>query len=506
MERLRAKQSVAARREQQWQKGQCIISCRRQQFNHYAGQKYAELNLKCLASGGWKHSKSKLDYFTINATHSNPAFETDVTSFEEFGFEKQLCDGIAKLNYTKPTNVQAMMIPLLMQGQNVLCAAETGSGKTLAFLLPMVDKLLRYRAMYGPSLAPNRPLGVILTPSRELAEQIYDVARSLSEFTPFAVDVKCGGRGTKQLVQHFPQDVVDVLVSTPGVFSKLLSNKLYDLSRLSHIVLDEADTLLDDSFNPLTIRVIQKLKVASEGRVVPDMAGHPTVHGTQIAFVGATMPRNFENILRDIVPVDTIETVTTSHLHRLMPHVPQKFIRAGVTQRPDMLLAALKSNVERRIPTLVFCNKSSTVCFLGYLLDENKIDNIILHANMPETVRNGRFAKFQNGDCDILVCSDVASRGLDTIRARHVINYEFPNFMSDYVHRIGRIGRVGSAGACFALSYICYKWDVELLWKIETSARVNCELHNVNANIKRKLVGLNELKQNSDSGTNFIDD
>lgn len=479
-----------------WHKNPVLISCKQRKFNHHLGQTYHDLSVKDLASGNWKSRKSTSDYFTINAVKSNPALNSSVASFDQFGLHKELLTGLAQLNYRRPTTVQAQMIPLMMEGKNLLCAAETGSGKTLAFLLPIIEQIHGYHSVYGPSQAPNRPLSVIVTPSRELADQIYDVVCSLSSTTPFAVDVKCGGRGTQRLLRNMPEKVVDMLVTTPGVFSKLLTNKLYDLSRLSHVVLDEADTLLDDSFSDLTLRIIRKLKVASEGRAMPGRGGVVTPLGTQISFVGATMPRDLENILADVVPTDTIEMVTSSHLNRLMPHVHQKFMRVGTSQRPEQLLVLLKSNVARHVPTIVFCNKSSTACFLAYFLNNNNIHHVCLHANMPEKVRRGRFSQFQNGESDVLVCTDIASRGLDTIRALHVINYEFPGFISDYIHRIGRVGRVGSPGVCFAVSFVTYKSDVDLLWKIETSARLNKELQNVNANIKRKL---NALAQKSDA-------
>merc|ERR1711988_517243 len=125
-------------------------------------------------------------------------------------------------------------------------------------------------------------------------------------------------------------------------------------------------------------------------------------------------------------------------------------------------------------------------------MDDNSLPHVLFHCNMPHEIRAGRFEKFQNGEVDIVVCTDGASRGLDTVRAQHVINYDFPAFISDYIHRVGRVGRVGSIGTSFALSYVTHKWDVDLLWKIETSIRKSQELYNVNANIKRKLTNRHE--------------
>lgn len=484
-------------------RSQVIINCKRPQFNHHINQTYSSFNPKELASGGWKHPKSKGDHIIINAVQSNPALlpmDSDrlTASFEAFSLPKELINGLKLQNITIPTNIQNLTIPLIQKGANLICAAETGSGKTLAFLLPMIDRIHRYNAIYGTAQAPNRPMGVILCPSRELADQIHKVASDLAVFTSFVADVKCGGRGTKKLLLSKCESVVDVLVTTPGVFSKLLTNKLYDLSRLSLIVLDEADTLLDDSFSQMTVNIIQKLKVTSERPVMDYRAvssDQVVLNNTQLVLVGATMPRSIEEILGEVVPLDTIQTVTTKHLHRILPHITQKFVRLGPSQRPEHFLTQIKFNVERKIPTIVFCNKTATACFLGQFLNSNTVPSIVLHANMPQKVREGRYEQFQNGDSDVIVCTDIISRGLDTTRARHVINYEFPNFIADYIHRVGRVGRVGTKGSSYVLSYICFKWDVELLWQIETSARRRKEYHNVNANIKRKLVGLSEQKQ-----------
>ncbi|KAI0241905.1 putative ATP-dependent RNA helicase DDX28 [Lamellibrachia satsuma] len=247
------------------------------------------------------------------------------------------------------------------------------------------------------------------------------------------------------------------------------------------------------------MRLIRKMKISSESGVTDEDDNMGI--GTQVAMVGATMPSSLKQVLGDVVPLDSLVKVTTPHLHRLMPHIPQKFIRIGSDQKPEALLKALKSNSSRRVPTLVFCNRSSTACYVGHFLNDNGIANVVLHAQMPQKVREGRFEQFQNAETEVLVCTDIMSRGMDTVRAKHVINFDFPHFISDYIHRSGRIGRVGSSGTGFVLSFISYKWDVDLLWKIEASARRATEFHNVNANIKRKLTGIIQEKYTADNNT-----
>ncbi|KAK2181810.1 hypothetical protein NP493_375g02085 [Ridgeia piscesae] len=502
LERIRRKDLAKRHQEVRRYKGPVVISCKRQQFNHHKGQTYSNFSPEHLASGGWKDQRSKGDYFTINAVQGNPALQEegdDVSQFTDFGLHEELLNGLQEMGIKTPTNVQVMTIPHLLDHRNVLCAAETGSGKTLAFLLPIIEKIHRYKQMTEHQAVPNQPYSVIVTPSRELTDQIQAVSLQLSQYTDFTPISVCGGRGTKKLIRSAEAHVSDILISTPGVLSKLLTNRIYNMSRLHHLVLDEADTLLDDSFSDLTMRLIGKMKISSESVAMDD--GDLMSIGTQVAMVGATMPSSLKQILGDVVPVDSMVKVMTPHLHRLMPHIPQKFVRIGSDQKPETLLKALKSNSTRRVPTLVFCNRSNTANYVGHFLNDNNIGNVVLHAQMPQKVREGRFDQFQNGETEVLVCTDIMSRGMDTIRAKHVINYDFPHFISDYIHRAGRIGRVGSSGTGFVLSCVSYKWDVDLLWKIEASARRATEFHNVNANIKRKLSGIIQEKYMTESDT-----
>ncbi|KAI0241906.1 putative ATP-dependent RNA helicase DDX28 [Lamellibrachia satsuma] len=254
LERVRRKAFAKRHQEARRYKGPAVISCKRQQFNHHKGQTYSNFSPEHLASGGWKDQRSKGDFFTINAIQGNPALQEDgdggsgVLQFADFGLHKELLNGLKEMGIKTPTNVQVLTIPHMLEHKNVLCAAETGSGKTLAFLLPIIEKIHRYKQTTGSHAEPNKPFSVIVTPSRELTDQIHAVSMELSQYTDFAPISVCGGRGTKKLVKSMDAHLNDILIATPGVLSKLLTNRVYDMSRLHHLVFDEADTLLDDSF------------------------------------------------------------------------------------------------------------------------------------------------------------------------------------------------------------------------------------------------------------------
>ncbi|ELU12902.1 hypothetical protein CAPTEDRAFT_112901 [Capitella teleta] len=474
--RNRGKRAAKAHQKKRTYKGPVVISCKRAQYNHRQGQPYSRFSpTENLSSGGWKNRKSVGDYFTINAhgisSFQNPAWNevAESASFSDLGIHPELVEQLTKFKINQPTNVQQKAIPEILSGYNVICAAETGSGKTLAFLLPMLHRILELKkTKFFSETPPNTPHGLILTPSRELADQIHGVTRDLChEGINIHPHLVTGGRGTQNILKWKPQSAMDVLITTPGICTKLLTNGLVNPSLLQTLVLDEADTLLDDSFSTLVLSLIKRLRISSEKPLNPS-AESSSVVGTQVALVSATMPRDLQKILADIVPFDSMKLVQTNHLHRIMPHVSQKFMRLKAGDKLVQLVKHLKK--KSNLNYIVFTNQSKTAQFISYYLRENGIDNTLFHANMAQKVREGRFSEFQSNEpnsSNVLVCTDVASRGLDTIHAHHVINFDFPNFVSDYIHRVGRVGRVASTQSGFALSFVSAKWEVECLWKIE---------------------------------------
>lgn len=254
-------------------------------------------------------------------------------------------------------------------------------------------------------------------------------------------------------------------------------------------MLDEADTLLDDSFNKLIAYIVRRLKIGGSS---------PTEHskyvsdGIQVGLASATYPRGLDTLLEPVLSMEDFEVVTTNSLHHLMPHVPQKFVRVGAADKMMECAKLLKQYKGK--PTIVFCNKTQTSYWLSKSLKEIQMDNILLTGFDDPQTRKRHLKKFYEGIHDVMICTDIASRGLDTQCVHHVINYDFPLFMSDYIHRVGRVGRVGTTHDCRVTSFITQVWDVDLLWKIETAARKQQVLHNVNANIKRKRTAIIEEK------------
>lgn len=478
-------------------KSPLVISCKRQTYNHHRGQTYQDFNPAMLASYGWKSRKSAGDYFTLTSHDKNPALLSEEKSFFDLGLDEDVLAAVEKLGLETPTSIQNVAVPSILRGNHTLCAAETGSGKTLAYLLPVLDMVIRRKRAGLTETADNAPSVIILTPSRELTDQVMGVARLLQAYIDFIPHSICGGRGTKGRLAWPDRRSVDVLITTPGILHKLLIAGHIKASGLQQVVLDEADTLLDDSFMDTLDRIFQRLQIPamSTTRAPPEMssasAGHsPFVQGVQFVLVSATMPRGLQNNMGLYVPVDSLHKMTTSGLHFIMPHVPQKFIRLLASQKPEEVLKlAQERGKGGEWGTIIFCNSSASCFFLHHVLQEHGLFPAIINGHMTEKCRRGVFEKFQEGRHKLLVATDIASRGLDTINVQHVINYDFPNFVSDYIHRAGRVGRVGSKSSSHVTSFVSHKWEVETLWHIEMAARKSIALHNVNANIKRKLVG-----------------
>ncbi|NWR70148.1 DDX28 helicase, partial [Centropus unirufus] len=173
----------------------------------------------------------------------------------------------------------------------------------------------------------------------------------------------------------------------------------------------------------------------------------------------------------------------TRSLHRVPPHILQRFVRLKGRDKLPELLQLLKERPASGGAVLIFCNTASTVNWLGYILDDHKVKHLRLQGQMSAAARAGIFASFQKGEVPVLVCTDLASRGLDTSSVQLVVNYDFPATLQDYLHRAGRVGRVGSKAPGTVVSFVTHRWDVDLVRKIETAARKRMGLPGMDSSI-----------------------
>ncbi|CAO1307948.1 unnamed protein product [Diamesa serratosioi] len=468
-----------------------LITCKNPKFNLFLNDVNNSKNEVFLASKGWQHYKSKGDHFIIHPVKEMEKSESKSSkTFEQLELDKRIVENMLNVqDISNPTIEQEEAINLVRRNEHVLLAAHTGCGKTHAFLLPIIQQLIE-RKKWTPNKEFNTPLALILTPGRELATQIGNVAEELAQGCNLKVKVVLGGR-TKQKMLNPSFDDVDILVGSMGAISKLTTSGIYRMDQVRHVVLDEADTLLDDSFTEKLSYFLQRFPFHKNHHQ------NEQIVGTQLFLASATMPTNTEEVFRSIIDPDTLKVIASDNLHKILPHVQQKFMRMTKADRPANLLKMVKSEVLKKRPIIIFSNKSTTSDYLSIFLNDNGVNCLNLNGDMLMQIRSGRFEQFQIGEVDVLSTTDIGSRGLNTTRARHIINFDFPLYVSDYIHRCGRTGRLGSSTNCYITNFVSSLRELDLVREIEHTARTNTVLPNVNANIRKAITTQleNEIKK-----------
>lgn len=344
-------------------------------------------------------------------------------SFHDFGLSPELLKAIDDLNYTTPTPIQEKAIPYVLMGRDVVGVAQTGTGKTASFTLPMID------ALSGGIAKARMPRSVILSPTRELAAQI---AANFDQFTKYQKLTKAlliGGESMEEQIRLLDRGV-DVLIATPGRLLDLFERGKILLKDIKIFVIDEADRMLDMGFIP----DIEKI-----GSLLPPLR--------QTLLFSATMPPEIKRLAAKFlsnpkeVAVAPPSTVTTT--------VAQKLVKTTNGLKRQILRHLLKQeNVES---AMIFCNRKRDVQMVADSLKRHGFNVAPLHGDLPQPVRMETLDKFRSGEIGILVCSDVAARGLDVKGVSHVFNFDVPFNAEDYVHRIGRTGRAGMSGIAYTL-------------------------------------------------------
>ncbi|GBL91415.1 putative ATP-dependent RNA helicase DDX28 [Araneus ventricosus] len=464
-----------------------VISSTIGDYNYYLGQIYNERHPIPLQSKYWFKAKSSGQKFRINPFDTNPSlalpdpneYVDDVYFPNEFS-KMQLNPSIVNalstdFNFTTPTRIQTLVIPRILTERHILIASETGGGKTISYLAPIIHQLAELKKTVEP--LPDTPLAIIVVPGRELAEQIGEVAYRLGSACNVDARVLISD-GTKQKhLTLYPNASIDLLVASIGCLNKLFGKKKIFLSNVKHVVLDEADTLLDGSFADDTSYLFQKLMVKSSDF---SRFGAQLILSSSVYPTGIDLIFNFELRKQDIVKV------CSPYLHRVPPHIEQRFLRVSNDSRAGELLDLIKPDYQKKKPVMIFCNKSPTCDWLSKFLEENDIPNGKYHGGINPVYRTDLFRSFQRGSFDVLVCTDLASRGLDTQRVKHVVNFDFPNNVSDYLLRVGRVGRVGSNHGRVT-SLVHSASGVYTVNAIETAVKKAERISGVDSNIKEKI-------------------
>lgn len=414
-----------------------IISCKRKHYNFYSNTHYEKFDETILASKGWNHSKSKRDFFTVHP-NLEECYE-HVTPFAELdGIHPVLVEALHKQGIKDATDFQRQAISTVAQGEHTLLAAETGCGKTVAFLVPIIQALIDRKTDLL-----NNPSALIVVPNRELVFQIQEIAQALAQ--PFNLKVHgLVGGNTKKIMMNPKFDEVDILVATPGVIGKLSSVGVYKLNKVLYTVLDEADTLIDDSFVERLEGIVRKLPQS------------------QLVLVAATLPKYLPDCLKPIE--ERLKQVVSPKIHKPLMNLTQKFVRLTRSDRPGELLFIARA---AKTPLLVFTNNSKTCDWLAMFLRENKLTCANINGEMNRVLRNEQWNDFVTGKANVLSATDIVSRGMDLRQINHVVNYDFPKYMADYLHRIGRTGRFGSPLSCKVTNFVAGPHEVKLVQQIE---------------------------------------
>ncbi|ODQ55985.1 P-loop containing nucleoside triphosphate hydrolase protein [Saitoella complicata NRRL Y-17804] len=362
-----------------------------------------------------------------------------VQKWSQCGLSAAVLEVITRLGYEKPTSIQAQAIPAIMSGRDVIGVAKTGSGKTVAFLLPMFRHIKDQR----PHEASEGPIGIVMTPTRELAVQIHRECKPFLKALGLRAVCAYGGSPIKDQIADLKRGA-EIIVCTPGRMIDLLganAGRVTNLRRATYLVLDEADRMFDMGFEPQVMKIVNNVRPQR-----------------QTILFSATFPKQMEALARKILQHRPVE-ITVGARSVVAPEITQIVeVRDEDTKffRTLELLGNLY-NEDEDARTLIFVEKQESADLLLGDLMKRGYPCMSIHGGKDQVDRDSAILDFKNGVVPILVATSVAARGLDVKQLKLVINYDCPNHMEDYVHRVGRTGRAGNTGT--AVTFITPSQD-----------------------------------------------
>ena len=344
-------------------------------------------------------------------------------SFDSLGLSAELLRAVADQGYSEPTPIQSKAIPVVLQGRDLLAAAQTGTGKTAGFTLPLLQQLS------GGPRGQRQPRALVLTPTRELAAQVLESVQTYGKYLGLRSAAIFGGVGINPQIDLLRRGV-DILVATPGRLLDHVGQKTLDLSRIEILVLDEADRMLDMGFIHDIKRVLKLL------------------------------PKRRQNLLFSATFSDEIRTLANGLLDN--PASVEVAARNTATELVSQIVHPVDKGRKRALlsklisdgswhQVLVFTRTKHGANRLAEQLGKDGISAAAIHGNKSQSARTRALADFKRNSIRVLVATDIAARGLDIDQLPHVVNFELPNVPEDYVHRIGRTGRAGASGQAMSL-------------------------------------------------------
>ncbi|KAE9607949.1 hypothetical protein Lal_00003597 [Lupinus albus] len=364
-----------------------------------------------------------------------------VNTFAEIDLGEALNENIRRCKYVRPTPVQRNAIPISLAGRDLMACAQTGSGKTAAFCFPIISGIMRGQPVQRQPRGVRTvfPLALVLSPTRELSMQIHEEARKFSYQTGVRVVVAYGGAPINQQLRDLERGV-DILVATPGRLVDLLERARVSLQMIRYLALDEADRMLDMGFEPQIRKIVQQMDMPPPGV-------------RQTMLFSATFPREIQRLASDFLSNYIFLAVgrvgsSTDLIDQRVEYVQESDKRSHLM---DLLHAQRANGVQgKQALTLVFVETKKGADALEHWLCLNGFPATTIHGDRTQQEREFALKSFKSGNTPILVATDVAARGLDIPHVAHVVNFDLPNDIDDYVHRIGRTGRAGKKGLATA--------------------------------------------------------
>ena len=392
----------------------------------------------------------------VNVDDTDDPLPNPVKTFEQaFSDYPEILDEIRRNKFVNPSPIQSQAWPLLMSGRDTIAIAQTGTGKTLAFLLPA---FIHIEGQVKPRSERKGPSVICLCPTRELAQQIYT---EVMKYNYHGIKAVCvyGGKGRREQIQACQQGV-EIVIATPGRLNDLIMNGIISLDDVTYLILDEADRMLDMGFEPDIRKVLLDVR--------PDR---------QSVMTSATWPPGVRTMARRYLKnpaqiyVGTLDLNAVHSVRQELRFIDEENKRAALF---DFVGHDLKPDEK----LLVFCGRKSTASDVASDLSRNDIPCESIHGDRDQQDRENALADFKESVIRILIATDVASRGLDVADITHVLNYDFPKDMEEYVHRVGRTGRAGRSGV--AISFLTRQdWSKapELIKILEDANQVclNCK-------------------------------
>jgi ATP-dependent RNA helicase RhlE len=344
--------------------------------------------------------------------------------FSKLGLSEAILKAVAEKSYTEPSPIQAQAIPIVLQGKDLMAAAQTGTGKTAGFTLPLLEILSK-----NPSAKSNQVRALVLTPTRELAAQVQASVEDYGKYLPLKSCVVFGGVKINPQMQKL-RGGVDILVATPGRLLDLFSQNAVKFEQLEVLIFDEADRMLDMGFINDIKRI---LKILPEKR--------------QTLMFSATFSDDIRRLAKTLVnnPIE----VSVTPRNTTVKSVKQWIHPVDKIKKQALLTRLIKEHGWYQV--LVFSRTKHGANRIVTQLEKRKISAVAIHGNKSQAARTRALESFKSGKVAVLVATDIAARGIDIEQLSHVVNFDLPHVPEDYVHRIGRTGRAGESGEAISL-------------------------------------------------------